>query len=97
MLARRVEQIRPASVFGIRPVRIFREAATRFLEENTHLATIPTHAFHLKELDPYIGELPLYQVHMGTLQTYIEGRRRVRRTRPALVVLRHRTLSAASR
>ena len=76
MLARRVEQIRPASVFGIRPVRIFREAATRFLEENTHLATIPTHAFHLKELDPYIGELPLYQVHMGTLQTYIDRRKK---------------------
>lgn len=69
MLVRRIEQIRQASVFGIRPVRIFREAATRFLEENTHLATLRTYPFHLKEPDPYIGELPLYQVHMGTLQT----------------------------
>ncbi|MCB1731075.1 MAG: hypothetical protein KDI21_11410 [Halieaceae bacterium] len=76
MLARRVEQIRQASVFGIRPVRIFREAATRFLEENTHLATIRTYAFHLKELDPYIGDLPLYQVHMGTLQAYIDRRKK---------------------
>ncbi len=73
MLARRVEQIRQASVFGIRPVRIFREAATRFLEENTHLATIRTYAFHLKELDPYIGALPLYQVHMGTLPTHLQS------------------------
>jgi hypothetical protein len=75
MLARRIEQIRQASVFGRRPVRIFREAATRFLEENTHLATIRTYAFHPKELDPYIGELPLYQVHMGTLQAYIDRRK----------------------
>ena len=57
MLARRIEQIRQASVFDIRPVRIFREAATRFLEENTHLATIHTYAFHLKELDPEIGDI----------------------------------------
>ena len=76
MLARRIEQIRQASVFGIRPVRIFREAATRFLEENTHLATIRTYAFHLKELDSYIGDLPLYQVHMGTLQAYIDRRKK---------------------
>ena len=76
MLARRIEQIRQASVFGIRPVRIFREAATRFLEENTHLATIRTYAFHLKELDPYIGELPLCLVHMGTLQAYVAKRKK---------------------
>lgn len=76
ILARRVEEIRQASVFGIRPVRIFREAATRFLEENTHLATLRTYAFHLKELDPYIGELPLRQVHMGTLQAYIDKRKK---------------------
>lgn len=72
MLARRIEQIRQASVFGIQPVRIFREAATRLLKENTHLATFRTYAFPLKELDPYIGELPLYQVPMGTLQAYID-------------------------
>ena len=76
MLARRIEQIRQASVIGIRPARIFREAATRFLEENTHLTTIHTYAFHLKELDPEIGDLPLYQVHMGTLQAHINRRQK---------------------
>jgi hypothetical protein len=54
--------LRLQQAFGLR-----REEATRFLEENTHLATLRTYAFHLKELDPHIGELPLYQVHMGTL------------------------------
>jgi hypothetical protein len=76
MLAPRIEQIRKASVFGIRPVCIFRGATTRFLEENTHLATLRAYAFHLKEPDPYMGDLPLYQVHMGTLQAYIDRRKK---------------------
>jgi len=30
---------------------------------------------HLKELDPFIGDLPLRQVHMGSLQTFIAKRK----------------------
>lgn len=37
MLARRIEEVRQAKVFGIRPARTFREAATRFLEEDLTL------------------------------------------------------------
>ena len=35
-LARRVEEIRLASVYGVRPKRSFTEAATKFLMENQH-------------------------------------------------------------
>ena len=76
MLARRVEEVRQATVFGIRPKHIFREAATRYLEENMHLASIADSAIMLKQLDPYIGHLPLKQVHMGTLQPFIDDRRK---------------------
>ena len=38
ILARRIEEIRQATVLGVRPRRIFREAAVKFLEENLHLA-----------------------------------------------------------
>jgi hypothetical protein len=77
ILARRIEEIRQAKVFGVRPKRIFREAATKFLEEkNMHLASIGDYAMHLKQLDPYIGELPLEHVHLGTLQPFIEARRK---------------------
>lgn len=76
MLARRIEEVRQAQLFGIRPKRSFREAATRYLEENMHLATISQSAQHLKQLDPYIGELPLQQVHMGTLQPFIQDRQK---------------------
>jgi integrase len=76
ILARRIEEIRQAKLFGVRPKRIFREAATQFLEENMHLASIDDYAMHLKQLDPYIGELPLEKVHLGTLQPFIEARRK---------------------
>lgn len=80
MLARRIEEVRQAQFFGVRPQRFFRDAATKYLEENMHLATIANCAHHLKQLDPYIGHLPIQQVHMGTLQPFIaaskqEGRK----------------------
>ena len=75
ILARRIEEVRQAKVFGIRPQRTFRDAATKFLEENVQLASIGDYATHLKQLDPFIGDLPLENVHLGTLQPFIEARR----------------------
>jgi len=76
ILARRIEEIRQAKVFGIRPKRTFRDAATKFLEENLHLASIGDYALHLKQVDPYIGDLSIDKVHLGTLQSFIEARRK---------------------
>ena len=75
ILARRIETLRQAKLFGVRPKRTFREAATRYLKEHLHLRSIGDYAMHLKQLDPYIGDLPLEQVHLGTLQAFIEARR----------------------
>lgn len=74
ILARKIEEIRQAKVFGVRPQRIFREAATKFLEENLQLASIGTYGTCLKRLDSYIGDLYLEQVHLGTLQSFIADR-----------------------
>jgi len=76
ILARKIEEVRQAKLFGVQRKRLFREAATRFLEENLHLATIASYGTCLEQLDPYIGELPLEQVHLGTLQGFIDQRRR---------------------
>ncbi len=76
ILARRIEEVRQAKIFGIRSQRSFREAATKFLEENVHLRSIGDYAMHLKQLDPYIGDLPLERVHLGSLQAFIEARKR---------------------
>lgn len=73
-LARRMEQIRQATVYGVRPKRSFREAATKYLNESQK-ARLRDDALHLRLLDPYIGDLPLESVHMGTLQSFIDDRR----------------------
>jgi integrase len=75
-LGRRLEQIREANLYGQRPPRTFMQAATKYLEENAHLRSIERSAYALDAVMPYIGGLPLRQVHMGTLQDYLHQRRR---------------------
>ncbi len=73
-LAHRMEQIRQAEIYGVRPKRSFRQAATKHLKEATK-ASIGDDAMHLKFLDPFIGTLSLEAVHMGTLQPFIQARK----------------------
>ena len=73
-LSRRIEEVRQAIIYGTRPRRIFRQAATKYLREHQHKASIGDDAAHLKQLDPHIGHLPLEKVHMGTLQAFIDAR-----------------------
>jgi len=75
-LVRRLEIIRQAKVYGIRPKRSFRQAATKFLLENQHKRSIHTQAKALKIMDTFVGGLALETIHMGTLQSYIEARRK---------------------
>ena len=77
-LTRRLDEARQASVFGVRPQRTFRQAATKFLLENQQLRSIEAYALHLKQLDPFIGSLPLASIHMGTLRPFIEARQRAK-------------------
>jgi integrase len=74
-LVRRLETIRQATVYGIRPKRIFRDAAIKFLLENQHKRSLKVDVWCLKTLDPYIGDMPLESVHIGSLQKYIDQRR----------------------
>ena len=70
-LAHRIEEIRNAEIYGIRPKRTFREAATKYLQE-TEKASLAKDAWCLERIDPFIGDLYLENVHMGTLRPYIE-------------------------
>ena len=67
---------RVASRKGVRPKRTFRAAVTRYLKENQDKRSIADDALHLRQLDKFIGDLDLESVHMGTLQPFIEARRR---------------------
>ena len=73
-LARRVEEVRQAVVYGVRPKRSFRQAATKYLSEGTK-RSLARDAQDLKLVVPYIGDLTLDQVHMGALQTFVQERR----------------------
>ncbi len=92
-LARRIEEIRQAKVYGVRPKRSFKEAATKYLLENQHKASIRDDADHLKLVCQYIGNLTLEQVHNGTLQSFVKARqilgRKTKTINNALEVVRH--------
>ena len=75
-LARRIDEIRQATVYGVRPKRNFKEAATKFLMENQHKRSIDDDAGRLREVVKYIGDLSLETIHIGSLQSFIEGRRK---------------------
>jgi len=73
-LARKIDQTRQAAVYGIRPSRTFRQAATKFLTE-ADKDSIGRDAQDLALLEPFIGDSPLDRVHGGTLLKFIEARK----------------------
>ena len=99
-LAKNISETTEATTYGIRPKRTFREAATKYLSENLHKARIGDTARHIKQLDPFIGDLSLDRVHLDTLRPFIESRqsegRRSKTINIALSVVR-RILNLAAR
>lgn len=76
ILTHRLEQIRIAKTYGERPNWTFRDAATKFLNENHHLKSLCNYVGSLTILDPYIGNLELTRVHQATLQSFIDDRKK---------------------
>ncbi len=99
-LANRIEGLRQVAVYGVRPKRIFREAATKFLQENQHKKSIQSDAEQLEILDKYIGDLPLEAVHIGALQLFIADKKKIGRKNKTinfgLQIVRHILNLAAS-
>lgn len=72
VLARRIEEVRQAKVFGVRPAHLWREAATRFLTHHAiRLRSSRAIADHLAKLDPFIGALRVDQVNATSLQPFV--------------------------
>jgi integrase len=99
-LAKRLEELRQVVMYGARPKRIFREAATKFLRENQHKRSIRSDAEQLEILDKYIGDLPIEAVHIGTLQPFIADKKQAGRKNRTinfgLQIVRHILNLAAS-
>lgn len=62
-------------IYGIRPKRTFREAATKYLLEE-YKRSLHRDAQDLNLVVPFIGDLTLDQVHMETLKPFIAARRK---------------------
>jgi integrase len=75
-LARLAEEIRQAGIYGVRPTRTFEQAAAKFVLENQHKRSLASDIGRLKLLMPRIGQVPLDRLHSGTLQLWIEERRK---------------------
>lgn len=50
----------------------FEEGGLRYLEEIAHKSSAKTIAMHLDQLFPFIGHLPVAQVHDGTIKPFID-------------------------
>jgi integrase len=79
-LARIMEQVRQAQVFGVRPSRTFEQAAAKFVRENQHKRSLASDIVQLKLLMPHIGELALERLHRGALHHWVEKRQAQRMT-----------------
>ena len=75
-LARMRELIREAKIYGIRPERSFKEAAIKYVSENQHKRSLDRDKCLLKQLMPFIGDLPIQRVHRGTLDSFVEHKRK---------------------
>ena len=75
-LARMMEETRQAEVYGVRPSRTFEKAAAKFVLENQHKRSIDSDIGRLKHLLPAIGQVTLERLHRGTLDPWIEQRRK---------------------
>lgn len=99
-LTKRLEEIRQASVYGVRPKRTFEQAAVFYLDYNRDKKSILDDAMHLEQIMPFIGNLSLGQVHTGTLQSFIKARQangiKSKSINNALGVVRHLLNQAAS-
>jgi hypothetical protein len=70
LLAHRILEVRPRCLYG----RIFREAGIRFVAESGHLRGLERDERALAMLYPFIGALPLQQIHRETLAPFVRAR-----------------------
>ena len=74
-LAFRLNEIRNAMVYGIRPTRTFQQAAIKYLDENQHKKSTERYIHAFDRAMPHIGDLRLDRIHNDTLAKYRRSRR----------------------
>ncbi len=79
-LIKRLEDIRQQMVYGVRETHIWREAATRYLDEFADQPSIGLTATYLKQLDAHIGDMDIRHIDDEALQPYVQERLNLGRT-----------------
>jgi integrase len=74
-LAHRLDEIRQAMVYGVRPTRTFQQAAIKYLNDNQRKKCIERYVAAFNRLMPHVGHLRLDRIHNGTLADYRQARR----------------------
>jgi integrase len=74
-LAKRITEFRDQLIYGERKSYTFIEAATKYLKE-VEKKSLDRDAVTLKAAIPFIGDLPLEHIHMGTLEKFIAARKK---------------------
>ena len=96
-LLRRLHELREILVCGERPTRTFKEAAEKYLIENRAKKSIRRDVGTLKDLEPYIGHLPLDRINSDSFTRYRRARRNLAvRTRNQKIALAGRILQLAT-
>ncbi|WP_244216093.1 tyrosine-type recombinase/integrase [Pseudomonas reidholzensis] len=73
-LIHKLEKLRQQKVYGVRQIRIWEEAAMRYLLEVKDQPSIHLTALCMKQLHPYLGHLPLTHIDDQALEPFIRDR-----------------------
>ena len=71
----RLNEIRQAMIYGIRPTRTFQQAAIKFLEDHQGRKLLERYAYAFERVMPHIGHLRLDRIHNDTLAAFRRARR----------------------
>src|SRR6056297_360732 len=74
-LAHRLNEIREATIYGIRPTRTFEQAVVKYLTDYQHKKSLERDVYAFKRIMPHIGDLRLDRIHNDTLAKYRQARR----------------------
>ncbi|WP_313740525.1 tyrosine-type recombinase/integrase [Pseudomonas sp.] len=73
-LIHKLEKLRQQKVYGVRQIRTWEQAATRYLLEVKDQPSIHLTALCMKQLHPYLGHLPLTHIDDQALEPFIRDR-----------------------
>ena len=96
-LIHRLRELREIRVYGERPQRTFRDAMQRYQAENSAKKSIDRDAAILKDLDSFIGHLPLDRINNDSFARYRRAREHLSiHTRNQKIGLARRVLRLAT-